>query len=144
MRRTPALVGTMVALAVVVGFVGTRTSSTAPTTVPSCTWSLVASPDGSTSRSRLLAVASVPATSEVWAVGWSLATGVAQTLIEHWNGTAWSLVPSPNVGAGSNRLTAVAARSATDVWAVGDTAGSNGYQTLAEHWNGTSWVVVPT
>jgi hypothetical protein len=44
---------------------------------------------------------------------------VSHTLIEHWNGSAWTIVPSPNVGSGNNSLAAVAARSANDVWAVG-------------------------
>ena len=43
----------------------------------------------------------------------------SRTLIEHGNGTSWTTVPSPNIGAGNNVLTGVAARSASDVWAVG-------------------------
>jgi hypothetical protein len=66
-----------------------------------------------------------------------------KTLTEHWNGTRWSVIPSPNVGTNGSRLFAVAAASSTDVWAVGDYLGSN-YQTLTEHWNGTSWSVIPS
>ena len=40
------------------------------------------------------------------------------TLTEHWNGTAWSVVASPNAGT-INSLQSVAAVSANDVWAVG-------------------------
>src|SRR4051812_20260516 len=59
--------------------------------------------------------------------------------MEHWNGTSWSVVSSPNVGYYvNNELRSVAAESANDVWAVGYT--DNG--TLIEHWNGTSWLVV--
>jgi len=65
-----------------------------------------------------------------------------QTLIEHWNGTSWSVVSSPNVSGASNELLAVAAVSPTDVWAVGDSNTSGVEQALIEHWNGTSWSIV--
>jgi hypothetical protein len=65
------------------------------------------------------------------------------TLIEHWNGAAWSVVPSPNVGAGSNALIAVDARSATDAWAVGSWTDTSGdipiLRPLVLHWNGVAW-----
>src|SRR5262249_7387823 len=72
------------------------------------------------------------------------AADIFQTLTEHWNGTAWSVVPSPNVGAGHNYLNAVAAVAANDVWAVGNTlTDSSNDSTLIEHWDGSSWTVVP-
>jgi hypothetical protein len=89
--------------------------------------------------------------SDVWAVGdaiKSTSDGVSasSTLVERWNGTAWSVVPSPNVGAGSNVLTGVAARSSTDVWAVGyfdDVTGTIPVRkTLWLHWDGARWAVV--
>jgi len=57
----------------------------------------------------------------VWAVGEDLRAGSAtggNTLIEHYNGTAWSIVPSPTPGADPS-LGGVAGRSASDVYAVG-------------------------
>ena len=57
----------------------------------------------------------------MWAVGYTITTdGTNQpdrTLIEHWNGSTWSVVASPNVGGNDNLLNGVAA--AGDVWAVG-------------------------
>ena len=44
---------------------------------------------------------------------------IDQTLTEHWNGTAWSVVASPNLGTSDNVLYGVAAVAANDVWAVG-------------------------
>ena len=65
------------------------------------------------------------------------------TLTEHWNGTAWSVVPSPNISSGNNNLFGVAAVSTTDVWAVGEFVAPSGVeQALIEQWNGTSWSVV--
>jgi hypothetical protein len=53
------------------------------------------------------------------------ASGVRQTLIEHWNGTQWSVVPSPNL-MGNNLLRGVAIVSANDVWAVGFVISNSG------------------
>jgi hypothetical protein len=84
---------------------------------------------------------------DVWAVGYYYSTsGIYQTQTIHWNGTAWTIVPSPNVVSAENRLYAVAALSATDVWAVGYyfvySAGQ--YRTLILHWDGDAWSVVPS
>jgi len=101
-------------------------------------WNVVSSPNVGTSNNVLNAVAVVSAT-DIWAVGSSTnSSGAFQTLIEHWNGTSWKVVNSPNVGTSTNQLNGVAVVSATDIWAVGSEAG----QTLTEHWNGTSWKVV--
>jgi len=54
-----------------------------------------------------------------WAVGYSLNGRLPLTLLEHWNGTAWVVQPSPNVGNNTNALFGVAATSGTDAWAVG-------------------------
>ena len=55
-------------------------------------------------------------------------------------------MPSPNVGAGNNVLTGVAAHAANDVWAVGyddDQSGSIPVRkTVWMHWDGTGWSVV--
>jgi hypothetical protein len=86
---------------------------------------------------------------DVWAVGatFPATVEVFSTLIEHWNGTAWSVLPSPPLSSGSGVLRAVAGDSPDDIWAVGtllsgvtDTQAS----TLAEHWDGSTWQVVPT
>jgi len=82
------------------------------------------------------------AANDVWAVGWQQTNSVDKTLIEHWDGSAWSVVSSPNVGSYSvlNAVAAVAG-NANDIWAVGY---SDGPQTLVEHWNGISWSIVPS
>ena len=67
----------------------------------------------------------------------------SNTLIEHWNGSAWSVVTSPSPGTNAN-LTGVTSSSANNVWAVGyDTpSGSSVAQTLTMNWNGTAWTTV--
>jgi hypothetical protein len=84
--------------------------------------------------------------SNVWAVGLRSQTQVSQEfpVIVHWNGTSWSVVPSPSV---DGFLGAIAVASPNDIWAVGLQGTNSGAipgQTLAEHWNGRAWSVVPT
>src|SRR5262249_47758037 len=78
---------------------------------------------------------------DVWAVGYTFGQSAYQTLIEHWDGTSWSIVPSPNQP-GSNTLRAVAARSASDIWAVGEYRSADVNGTLIEHWDGASWNIM--
>jgi hypothetical protein len=103
-------------------------------------WSRVASPTPGVTG-HLLGVSAITA-SNVWAVGWySPATGALfKTLIEHWNGSSWSVVSSPNPSSSVNILYGVAGVSSSDVWAVGYFSGA-GYRTLVEHWKWTSWSV---
>ncbi len=96
------------------------------------------------------------APNDVWAVGFS--TSVAppqeaptQTLIEHYDGTNWSIVPSPNVGPNSkyqsNRLFGLTANSSTDIYAFGSyfaADGSGQQATLLMHWDGTQWTIEPS
>ena len=69
----------------------------------------------------------------------------ARTLIESWDGTHWSVVPSPNPGAaGSIRdLSGVSCVSAAVCTATGSSVGNQAL-TLIESWNGTRWRVVPS
>ena len=90
---------------------------------------------------------------DVWAVGSQIAAGTLQgrTLVMHWNGSAWSVVPSANPDPNVDILHAIDGVSSNDLWAVGQQARSEtmtgvapGTRTLAEHWNGTRWSVAAT
>src|SRR5215467_6280677 len=89
---------------------------------------------------NLQAVA-VASPSDAWAVGTYEASGWAHTLIEHWNGTAWTVTVGPNPGgpAANNYLHGVAATSASSAWAVGSYRKAGAWHTLIEHWDGTRW-----
>ncbi len=106
-------------------------------------WSVVPGPDTGTGYTALTGVAAVSA-NDAWAVGryHNSTVGRDLTLIEHWDGSAWSVASSPNVGDHSNYLTGVTAISSNDVWAVGYTG--NGSHTLTVHWSGGVWSVVPS
>jgi hypothetical protein len=109
-------------------------------------WHLVAIPAISEPQSNLQGVAAI-STTNVWAVGdYTDAQGAVKTLIEHWDGSAWSVVSSPNPSGRTNILRSVAAVSPTDVWAAGTTENdtSGGFLPLLEHWDGSAWHVVST
>jgi hypothetical protein len=112
-------------------------------------WSVITSPNPAGKPDvQLNGVAAISA-GDIWAVGHSgdPAFVPLQTLTEHWNGTSWSIIPSPSPGTyNGNDLTAVAAISSNDVWAVGwYQSGPTGQEggALTMHWDGTSWTVVP-
>jgi hypothetical protein len=106
-------------------------------------WQVVASPNVNGSLSDSLSGIIAIAANNIWAVGgYNNASNSSQTLIEHWNGSIWSIVSSPNVPSMGDSLAAISAVSATDIWAVGTVSGNSGFQTLIEHWNGTNWSVV--
>ena len=81
----------------------------------------------------------------VWAVGTAYATpscvgdgcGPYLTLVMHWNGTRWTVVPSPNSEETIYvALSGVAAVTRDNIWAVGN---ANYSSTLIVHWNGKAW-----
>jgi hypothetical protein len=95
-------------------------------------WSSVPTPtpSGSTPDWAFKSVAA-SSTSDAWAVGeQSAGTKIHDSLYEHWNGTAWSVVAGPNEGI----LNAVLDFSPTNAWAFADFS--------VVHWNGTAWSVV--
>ena len=109
-------------------------ASSMPLALTRPAWSIVTSPNTS-SKGNYLSDVTCTSVSDCWAVGFYTLPGyIAQTLIEHWNGTTWSIVTSPNASTTQdNGLHGVTCASASDCWAVGDT--------LIEHWNGTAWSI---
>ena len=99
--------------------------------------------------------------SDCWAVGYagpnqiqynflpgvapSVAGGAA--LVEHWNGTDWSIVPTPAASAPLGQdLTSVTCSDSSDCWAVGATmdASGNPSSSLVDHWDGSTWTTTPS
>jgi hypothetical protein len=67
-----------------------------------------------------------------------------QTLAEHWNGTTWARVPSPNVpGSTASFLQSVTAVSAGNAWAVGSAVVGGRNKAITMHWNGHRWTLRP-
>src|SRR5215469_1777094 len=109
------------------------------------TWREVTTPNANNSTDVFTAIGA-SSSADVWAVGWYFDPNNHKTLTlaEHWNGSGWSLVPTPNVDL-QNELLGVYAAATDDVWAVGyhdDVGGTDG-DVLVEHWNGSTWAVLP-
>jgi hypothetical protein len=108
-------------------------------------WSVAASPNQGTFDNYLFAVSCVSETRCV-AVGLAITSSAgtsASTLVEAWDGTTWSIVPSPNPQT-VNVLSGVSCADATHCVAVGYKNNTNfGYSitTLIETWDGTTWSV---
>lgn len=104
-------------------------------------WQVVKSPSTGRFPYGLRGISAVSA-SDIWAVGsYDTTPGdITLTLTEHWNGTKWSIVPSPSP-TGNDYLLGVVALASNNVWAVGDRSSND--QNLVVHWDGTSWSEVP-
>ena len=108
-------------------------------------WKIIPSPDVSGASSNVLnGLSTTNGAKYLWAVGSYSMTGQdSNTLVEHWDGTSWTIVPSPNVG--NSALYAVSEINTSNSWALGYSTNKQGVmQTLAEQWNGTSWNVAPS
>jgi hypothetical protein len=118
-------------------------------------WSVARTPNPSAQGGRynaILQAVNMRSASDVWAAGYLL-TGrhlsVSRTLIMHWNGRHWQIVPSPSVRASNgvlnNILFAVSADDRNDAWSVGSWGnhaggyGGGGDHALVLHWNGQRW-----
>jgi hypothetical protein len=112
-------------------------------------WANVTSPNATNYYNELQAVDATSSTN-AWAVGYANgSSGVNgsphNTLAMRWNGSAWSIVATPNPGVQTRQLYAVKAFSTTDAWAVGwYYEASFVAETLTLHWNGTAWTQVDT
>jgi hypothetical protein len=109
-------------------------------------WNVVPSPALRTNDNSALNGIVALSRNNIYAVGYQLAAnGAVLALVEHWNGSAWSVVNTPNANSTGNNLMAVSADSPSDVWAVGDKVAPNvAVQTLVEHFDGMRWSVVPS
>jgi len=104
-------------------------------------WSIQPTPNPPSPGGGTLNWVACPSQTDCTAVGAGVdATGNAlATLAERWNGTRWSIQPTPNpAGVQGVRLEGVACTSPSACTAVG---GSFGNASLAERWNGTKWVI---
>ena len=102
-------------------------------------WHVVVTPTLSGPNASLLDVRAIAA-DDVWGVGNRQPPLASQlgdrTLIEHWDGSSWSVVPSPEADDQNHGLTTVDGSGPTDVWAGGSIGG---FAPLLEHWDGTTW-----
>ena len=112
-------------------------------------WSQKSSPNPPNMPVSLLSGVYCTTTTDCFAVGSafvSTADSSAQsTLIEHWDGVSWTIVPSPNQpSAFDSQLAGVACPSATTCYAVGSYEIQNLTNTLVEAWDGATWTIMPS
>ncbi len=108
-------------------------------------WTIEASPALEGANGTLLSL-SCPSQTDCVAVGSAVDTSdsIRRTLVESWNGSSWSVVPSPSPGLSSSGLVSVACISPDSCVAVGGyNSASSVDQALVENWNGVSWSEVP-
>jgi hypothetical protein len=103
------------------------------------TWSIVASPNPAGAVSAELHDVTCLSATSCFAVGEYSTDAETFTLIQQWNGSSWSLVPSPNPESSPfSELSGVARTNTTNCFAVG----SQAFHSLIERWNGTAWSIV--
>lgn len=129
--------------------VGAYYPSTTPTVLSTMaehwdghSWTEYQLPNVGLNENTLLGVSEL-SSGKAWAVGYDVnASWVQQSLIEHYDGRSWSVLPNPNPGVNGDILYGVSANADNDVWAVGTQKDANGvFHILAEHWDGNSWTV---
>ena len=109
-------------------------------------WEHVTAASPRDARESLLNSVAAATSSSAWAVGYYNNGHAIKTLIERWNGLAWTQVPSPSPGgAHGSFLYGVAADGPSSAWAVGYYLLSGSVvRTLIERWNGHAWTQVPS
>jgi hypothetical protein len=103
-------------------------------------WAIAPSPHPTGATYSPLSAVACSTTTNCFAVG-TTNTNVCcagHALIEHWNGTTWTIVNSANPGTNDNGLESVSCPSTTSCFAGGSYY-STSNKTLIEHWNGSTW-----
>jgi hypothetical protein len=102
-------------------------------------WTIVSTPNVAGAIDTTLAGIVCAAPTDCFAVGYSHTTLLTSTLVERWDGSAWSIVASPNPpNSADNELAAVSCYASTRCTAVG----RSDHGTLVQRWNGRAWSLV--
>jgi hypothetical protein len=131
-RRRGALTVMLVSLVTVI----------AATQAWAASWVIQTSPNPSSTENYLNGVTATSSTN-AWAVGtYDNSNGTRRTLAEHFDGSTWTKVSTPNKGTVDTELNGVRGTSASNVWAVGFYADSGLINhPLIEHYDGSSWTI---
>jgi hypothetical protein len=107
-------------------------------------WQIASAPSPTGCKYCSLTGVSGSSASDVWAVGEEFFNKASYgALIEHYNGSAWSLVSSPTPTY-NGYLSGVTSLSPSNAWAVGGMYNDGPEGPLVEHYNGTAWTISPT
>src|SRR3954452_25478258 len=101
-------------------------------------WAAVPTPSPGTRTNFVTAVDGISGT-DVWMAGYTLnlpyGNRFRQSLIEHWNGSTWTQIPTPNNG--STDLYDIAGLSSTDTGAVGYGSTGGAFVARCKRWSCT-------
>jgi hypothetical protein len=105
-------------------------------------WSTIPTPAPTSGDNALLRSVSTVASDDVWAVGYDEGPSTPGPFFEHWDGAAWSIVPSPPTPE-TTQLMAISAVDGSDIWASGQVFFDDGNSgVITEHWDGNAWTVL--
>ena len=103
-------------------------------------WNVVPSANIAGQQDHLTAI-SADARDDAWAIG-MVDASLSAPFLEHWNGSRWTLVNSPQFDY-TVQLNGIAALTPTNVWVVGNrsqrTSTSDYERTFVGHWDGSHW-----
>jgi hypothetical protein len=137
----------VVAVAVAASAVVATTAMGAAGAAVGSGWSVVVAPSPAGAAASALAGVACSGAGACTAVGDFQSHGGVFTLAERWNGTVFSVQPTPSPASppAFSVLSGVSCPAATVCTAVGNytTTALNGF-TLAEHWDGTDWSIQRT
>jgi hypothetical protein len=110
-------------------------------------WAQVESPNISVKGDNTFAAVDGRTPDDVWAVGQYAPdsnVNITLTFVAHYDGRAWSYVPSPNVGKQANAFHSLAVTPTGQVWAVGYYIDDRTFysRALIEFWDGAQWQVI--
>lgn len=139
--------GTIVALVLAAPWPAGASPAETDSATARCDWKLVSTPDLGPDPSALGAADALD-DDDVWAVGSVGGFAHEKTVVEHFDGTAWSRMKTPNprqLSTDGNVLNGVDALAPDDVWAVGThfINGQTDSRPLILHWTGAKWRAVP-
>ena len=138
-RRAVTLTG-LVFLMVQMALVIAPTPAAATSRTP---WAIVAAAKSTSSSYDFLTDVACHSLRDCTAVGYYYRASNVQTLIERWNGSKWSVTPSPNTNELlDNDLSGIACVSARSCTAVGYHYNGHAQEPLVERWNGVTWSIV--
>jgi len=127
-----------------VGYYGLGSAQTLVERWNGISWSIVSSPNAN--GNNFLTSITCNSGSECWAGGYyqNGSAGLAQTLMEYWNGSSWSVGNSPNTDPNDNNyLYSVTCTSTSDCWAAGYylDASTGHWQTLIVNYSNSALAV---
>jgi hypothetical protein len=106
-------------------------------------WTIV--PNGIPGFSGGLAKVTSIGPDDVWAVGSMTRIGDTRSLVlaEHWDGTRWTAVRTPNGAPLERDAHGVVALAGSNVWLAGVVSDGSTDRLLTDRWNGVRWTSVP-